>query len=89
MTHQPTDNVSSPQDGAVDKPAVLGSASPVLRHSGEEGDGYDPDEWVGDMDYGDELLGYQCIRCGHTQARNGWGGRCDRCDGLSLEEMYG
>lgn len=26
MTEQPTDNVSSPQDGAVDKPAVLGSA---------------------------------------------------------------
>jgi hypothetical protein len=26
MTNQPTDNVSSPQDGAVDKPAVSGSA---------------------------------------------------------------
>lgn len=34
------------------------------------------------------VIGYECLGCGHTQATNGWGGRCDKCDGLSLEPIY-
>jgi hypothetical protein len=36
----------------------------------------------------EEIIGYECLGCGNVQETNNWGGRCDRCDGLSLEPMY-
>lgn len=85
-------NKQSTEDGvAVGKPAVGGSAPLlVFRQEGSDGplDGYDEDDWR-DVDDDDEvIIGYECLGCGHTQATDGWGGRCDRCDGLSLEAMY-
>lgn len=92
MSNTSTDKQSTEDGGAVGKPAVGGSAPLlVFRQEGEGGapvDGYDPDEWMDEEDWDEVIIGYECLGCGHTQATNGWGGRCDRCDGLSLEAMY-
>jgi hypothetical protein len=32
-------------------------------------------------EYEGTLIGYMCMCCGHSQARPGWGGQCDRCCG--------
>lgn len=35
-----------------------------------------------------EIIGYHCIGCGHVQDHKGWGGTCDQCSGMSLEEIW-
>lgn len=91
MSDTINDKQSTEDGGAVGKPAVGGSA-PILvfRQEGSDGplDGYDDDEWCDVEDDDEVIIGYECLGCGHTQATDGWGGRCDRCDGLSLEAMY-
>ena len=42
----------------------------------------------GEIDYEDEIIGYTCLGCGHTQNDDDWGGKCEQCDGMSLEPMY-
>jgi len=72
--------------------AAEAKATPVMvfRQEGDDGhlDGYDADEWCDVEDDDEVIIGYECLGCGNTQATDGWGGRCDRCDGLSLEAMY-
>lgn len=36
----------------------------------------------------DEIVGYACLCCGHTQDSNDWGGKCEMCMAGALDEIY-
>ena len=36
-----------------------------------------------------EIIGYQCLGCGNTQATTGFGYTCNKCMGGCLDEIYG
>jgi hypothetical protein len=94
MNTEPNDKQSNGDEAGQLRQAVVVPSAPLLvfRQEGSEGhghlDGYDDDDWRDVQDDDEVIIGYECLGCGHTQATDGWGGRCDRCDGLSLEAMY-
>ena len=50
----------------------------------EEQDGY----WMDDDDYEDEIIGYECLACGHIHNEKPMDG-CDKCLSYSVDAMYG
>ena len=92
MSTKPNDKQSNEEEAGQLRQAVVVPIAPLLvfRQEGDDGhlDGYNDDDWRDAEDDDEVIIGYECLGCGHTQATDGWGGRCDRCDGLSLEAMY-
>lgn len=50
----------------------------------EEEDSY----WMDDDDYEDEIIGYECLACGHMHNDKPMNG-CDKCLSYSVDPMYG
>lgn len=50
----------------------------------EEEDSY----WMDDDDYEDEIIGYECLACGHIHNEKPMDG-CDKCLSYSVDAMYG
>lgn len=50
----------------------------------EEEDRY----WMDDDDYEDEIIGYECLACGHIHNENPMDG-CNKCLSYSVDAMYG
>lgn len=50
----------------------------------EEEDSY----WMDDDDYEEEIIGYECLACGHIHNDKPIDG-CDKCLSYSVDAMYG
>jgi hypothetical protein len=50
----------------------------------EEEDSY----WMDDDDYEEEIIGYECLACGHLHNEKPMDG-CDKCLSYSVDAMYG
>lgn len=75
---------------ALRQPPVVGSVSLTegqIAHQiemDEEEDSY----WMDDDDYEDEIIGYECLACGHIHNYKPMDG-CDKCLSYSVDAMYG
>lgn len=79
MSNESTNNVSPEQGGAIDKPAVLGSATPLLVWRDEDDDDDDRDD--------EEPSGYICMCCGHSDEHSSMLMGCPMCCG-PMEPMW-
>lgn len=47
-----------------------------------------PEDYDDDYDVESEIIGYECLACGHIQEDDSWGGECEVCTGKCLEPVY-